>query len=446
MTNLREIIVSGSNIALGKQGENNATKICLPKKEFELFSGGTFSLLAQRETDAAPYPVVITDDDNYVYWSVSSSDTAIAGVGTAELRLTIGTTIVKSITYTTYTIEAIGDGSTPPAPYVSWVTSVLAAADAIENMSATASVSNTIGTPSVVVTKTTVSGHENFDFAFSNIKGAKGDAGSLGSVTASVDGNTGTPSVVVTYDGNNADFAFKNLKGATGQQGQRGQDGAKGDDGVSVTSATINGNGHLIITLSNGNTIDCGVAKGSDGQAGANGKSAYQYAVDGGYTGTEQQFTSDLVAISSKYTFPNGGIPKTDLANGVKSSLDKADTALQEHQSLSAYRTSSAQDIIDNAKKDKPLIKTTMDAVATVNTEYYLGTQTSVSVTLPSTASAGQSISVVFYSGSTATTLTVSGTYLGTVPTPSTNQRVELNLLYDGSYWCLLSNVVAVSA
>lgn len=31
-----------------------------------------------------------------------------------------------------------------------------------------------------------------------------------------------------------------------------------GADGVSVTNATINANGHLILTLSNGNTIDCG--------------------------------------------------------------------------------------------------------------------------------------------------------------------------------------------
>lgn len=53
------------------------------------------------------------------------------------------------------------------------------------------------------------------------------------------------------------------------------------------------------------------------------------------------------------YSKPTGGIPKADLANDVQASLGKADTALQEHQSLAAYRTSAAQDIIDKGKQDK---------------------------------------------------------------------------------------------
>lgn len=38
-----------------------------------------------------------------------------------------------------------------------------------------------------------------------------------------------------------------------------------GEDGVSVTNAEINQNGNLILTLSDGNIIDAGVAKGEDG-------------------------------------------------------------------------------------------------------------------------------------------------------------------------------------
>ena len=53
------------------------------------------------------------------------------------------------------------------------------------------------------------------------------------------------------------------------------------------------------------------------------------------------------------YSKPTGGIPKTDLANDVQASLNKAETALQEHQSLAAYRTAEAQDLIDNGKQDK---------------------------------------------------------------------------------------------
>lgn len=39
--------------------------------------------------------------------------------------------------------------------------------------------------------------------------------------------------------------------------------------------------------------------------------------------------------VSAKYTKPSGGIPKTDLASAVQTSLGKADTALQSHQDIS---------------------------------------------------------------------------------------------------------------
>lgn len=41
--------------------------------------------------------------------------------------------------------------------------------------------------------------------------------------------------------------------------------GLVGADGVSVTNASINASGHLMITLSSGESIDCGIAKGADG-------------------------------------------------------------------------------------------------------------------------------------------------------------------------------------
>ena len=51
------------------------------------------------------------------------------------------------------------------------------------------------------------------------------------------------------------------------------------------------------------------------------------------------------------YSKPTGGIPKTDLAPAVQTSLGKADSALQSVPST--YRTASAQDTIDKGKVDK---------------------------------------------------------------------------------------------
>ena len=53
----------------------------------------------------------------------------------------------------------------------------------------------------------------------------------------------------------------------------------------------------------------------------------------------------------AKYSKPSGGIPKTDLASAVQTSLGKADSALQSVPST--YRTASAQDTIDSGKQAK---------------------------------------------------------------------------------------------
>lgn len=55
-------------------------------------------------------------------------------------------------------------------------------------------------------------------------------------------------------------------------------------------------------------------------------------------------------AISAKYTKPSGGIPKADLASDVQTSLGKADSALQSHQSLANYVTLDGTQNITGAK------------------------------------------------------------------------------------------------
>ena len=64
------------------------------------------------------------------------------------------------------------------------------------------------------------------------------------------------------------------------------------------------------------------------------------------------QITANQTAIAGKYTKPSTGIPKSDLASAVQTSLGRADTALQSVPST--YRTAEAQDTIDTGKIDKP--------------------------------------------------------------------------------------------
>lgn len=131
------ITVNGSDIPLGRRGENLVTQIRFPIAGWaEKYGDGTFGLLAQRQGDANPYPVAITTDSKYVYWDVTSADTGVAGIGKAELRYTVGEALAKSVIYITRTAPALEDAGEAPAPYESWVNEVMDAAESVEEIAA----------------------------------------------------------------------------------------------------------------------------------------------------------------------------------------------------------------------------------------------------------------------------------------------------------------------
>ena len=67
-------------------------------------------------------------------------------------------------------------------------------------------------------------------------------------------------------------------------------------------------------------------------------------AVNSGITsGKVSTYDGYQSQINAKYTKPTGGIPKTDLASAVQTSLGKADSALQSHQTI---KTGSANGTI----------------------------------------------------------------------------------------------------
>lgn len=111
----------GSNLLLGRQGENKARAIVFYIGPWvETYGAGVAQLLHQRKGDHDPYPVVITQEDNEVRWVVSEVDTSLAGAGRYELHYYVGDTLVKSSTGDTFVEGSMMFSTDPPDPYQGW--------------------------------------------------------------------------------------------------------------------------------------------------------------------------------------------------------------------------------------------------------------------------------------------------------------------------------------
>jgi hypothetical protein len=214
-------------IKLGRRGENQARKVVFDVlgKWREGYGEGVASLIVQRNGDAQPYPVTVTEEDGALVWLVSNVDTAVAGEGAAELRYTVGDTIVKSQIYKTRVRETLEDsGETPPPAYQSWVDEVLqAAADAETAVSKMPYVDETTGNwfkwdaaaGAFADTGVAATGPQGE-------VGPKGDTGEQGPK-----GDTGATGP----KGDTGATGAQGPKGETGATGATGPQGAKGDTG-----------------------------------------------------------------------------------------------------------------------------------------------------------------------------------------------------------------------
>ena len=153
------------------------------------------------------------------------------------------------------------------------------------------------------------------------------DNGNVGLCTSRTDKADGSGSASITYKGT--------LKGADGSSIQS----IKRISGIGAPGTTDT----YAVTLTNGDTTTFEVYNGKDGSgSGDMTKAVYD----------PKGKAQDIFAYAdAKYSKPSGGIPKTDLASAVQTSLGKADSALQSVPST--YRTASAQDTIDNGKQAK---------------------------------------------------------------------------------------------
>ncbi|MDW5289143.1 hypothetical protein [Formosa sp. PL04] len=133
--------------------------------------------------------------------------------------------------------------------------------------------------------------------------GSNGETPTIGSNGNWFIGTTDTGVVAEGSNGTNGESAYQewldagntgseqdfldSLVGAQGMAGTDGVNGTNGTDGSNGVTPTIGTNGNWFI-----GTTDTGIV--AEGQNGTDGESAYEIAVDGGFTGTETEWLASL--------------------------------------------------------------------------------------------------------------------------------------------------------
>lgn len=193
---------------------------------------------------------------------------------------------------------------------------------------------------------------------------------------------------------------FDGADGAPGPQGPKGETGPKGDTGQ---AGEAGGYYTPSVTQPDANTMRLSFSPSKEG----------------------------MTAVSETYiTLPSGGSGSVAIDSTLTVSGQAADAK--------AVGDALAK------KQDKPDIRTALDDVSIAGAQYYLGVQTDVAIVLPDDAAVGQIVLVSWYNGDTAATLSITGTMLAFDYTPSANTRSEINALWDGRYWAVLGNEMAV--
>lgn len=123
------------------------------------------------------------------------------------------------------------------------------------------------------------------------VQGAQG----VGIVSIEKPSNPGTAGATDIYTINLSDGSKYTFSVYNGKDGKDGSNGT-GGSGTSVSNAEIDASGHLIITLSNGSTIDAGMAKGDTGPQGARGNRWYTGTAITGVDTNAKTFTDSEVA------------------------------------------------------------------------------------------------------------------------------------------------------
>lgn len=308
---------SGS-LQLGRQGENGVTEITFLCAGYAKMYGDGFAEAVHRTPDGTTYPVNIEqDENNRVSWLISDGDTATAGTGQLELRWMVNGNLAKSKIFSTIIKSALTAPETPPDAAKSWVDKVLKAAEdikagVIDDEKLAKAIAEYLekhpiesgGITEQKAREIAQSVVDNYretdptvpDWAKAETKPTY-TATEVGAVPNSAKGDIDKNTAARHTHGNKS-----TLDTITAEDIAKWNSGTAGT--VEITGATglAAGSAPTVTETTDSTTQARKYMLGIP--AGKNGKSAYQFAQDAGYTGTETDFSKKLNQATFANPFP----------------------------------------------------------------------------------------------------------------------------------------------
>jgi len=291
-------------IVIGRRGTYDTMQIVFDLSYLiENYGSGTAVLAVKRSQDESAYPAIVTQEDATLLWTVNETDTAYVGSGECQLMWYVDGGLAKTIIYPMVVMrDILATSEEPPDGYENWV-------EHLTELGAE-----------------TQQNAQNAAQSASDASTAKDDA--VTAKEAAEAAQEAAETAVTHYP--KIENNYWMMWDVASQSYVSTEIQAEGEDGYSpeISITTITGGHRVTITDKDhpqGQSFDV-----MDGQGGG-GTSDYTVLTNkpqiNGHTLTGNQTAADLGL--GTYSKPSGGIPKTDLASDVQTSLRKADTALQ---------------------------------------------------------------------------------------------------------------------
>lgn len=342
-------------IALGRQMENNYRQIIFDVSDFDE-PITSLMLVHQRKGDAAPYIVDNVTGTQFA-WTITDTDTAYAGYGKGELRINFANGLAKSIVFTTMVVKSITGDTQIPSPLQSWYDAMIdyinehaaspeqieAAVEAyLDEHPIQAPVQSVNGKQGAVVLTATDVGAmpSSYTAPVSSVNTKTGDVVLTASDVGALSDQTTIPtktSDLTNDSGFITSVPVTSVNSKTGAVTLNASDVGALPSTYTAPVQSVDGKTGAVQIMPTGGSTGQVLTKTASGTAWQTPQAGGAVDSVNGQTGTVVLDADDVGALPDTttasdlgaYVKPSGGIPKTDLASAVQTSLGKADTALQ---------------------------------------------------------------------------------------------------------------------